>query len=233
MLLAGHIPDEDARAPIVERVTSRFPDLLIVDEMTLASGAPRNMMAAVSVALRQLDRLVTGVVSLSGTEVVAEGEVWTEQARDQIVVNMTSGLPPSFTGVARVSVAAPDDRVSVDACQELIDGVLSRNTILFESGEARILEASFGLLDQLAYVAGRCPNARIEIAGHTDSVGEEDENQRLSEARARAIVDYLVAAGVAQDRLTAAGYGETRPIASNDTEEGRALNRRIEFNVEG
>lgn len=230
--LAGHIPDEDARAPIVERVTSRFPDLSIVDEMTLASGAPRNMMAAVSVALRQLDRLVTGVVSLSGTEVVAEGEVWTEQARDQIVVNMTSGLPPSFTGVARVSVAAPDDRVSVDACQELIDGVLSRNTILFETGEARILEASFGLLDQLAYVAGRCPNARIEIAGHTDSVGEEDENQRLSEARARAIVDYLVAAGVARDRLTATGYGETRPIASNDTEEGRALNRRIEFNVE-
>jgi outer membrane protein OmpA-like peptidoglycan-associated protein len=71
----------------------------------------------------------------------------------------------------------------------------------------------------------------VEVGGHTDSVGSEAYNQGLSERRADAVRDYLMSKGVKASRLTARGYGESRPVASNDTEEGRAENRRVELVV--
>jgi OOP family OmpA-OmpF porin len=69
------------------------------------------------------------------------------------------------------------------------------------------------------------------VVGHTDTDGEDASNQTLSEKRAQAVADYLVKAGLPADRFTATGYGSTQPVASNDTDEGRAQNRRIEFVV--
>ena len=77
----------------------------------------------------------------------------------------------------------------------------------------------------------RCPAAAIEISGHTDGDGEDAFNQALSEKRAQAVADYLVKAGLPADRFTAVGYGSTQPIASNETDDGKAHNRRIEFVV--
>ena len=77
------------------------------------------------------------------------------------------------------------------------------------------------------------PDLRAVVEGHTDSIGGPITNQLISEERARAVVDYLVEVGVDPDRLSTIGYGEERPIASNNTSSGRAQNRRIEFNVEG
>jgi outer membrane protein OmpA-like peptidoglycan-associated protein len=72
---------------------------------------------------------------------------------------------------------------------------------------------------------------KVAVDGHTDSTGSTTANQTLSEARAKAVVDYLVAHGVAQSRITSTGFGGAKPVASNATEEGRAKNRRIEFRV--
>jgi len=77
------------------------------------------------------------------------------------------------------------------------------------------------------------PNGKVEVAGHTDSVGDEQFNQQLSEQRAEAVKDYLVRQGVAADRFTVVGYGEAAPRGSNDTVEGRRLNRRVEIRVIG
>jgi OOP family OmpA-OmpF porin len=88
------------------------------------------------------------------------------------------------------------------------------------------------LLDHLIEIALRCPTTNIEVAGHTDADGEDGFNQALSEKRAQAVVtDYLVKAGLPASRFTAVGYGSTQPIASNETDEGKAQNRRIEFVV--
>jgi len=75
------------------------------------------------------------------------------------------------------------------------------------------------------------PNIRVEVAGHTDSVGSEAYNQKLSERRAQAVVDYLVARGVDPKRLKAVGYGKDKPMASNATDAGRAENRRVELQI--
>ena len=92
-------------------------------------------------------------------------------------------------------------------------------------GYANGLERILGMLRETAR------HAHVEISGHTDSVGSDDTNIQLSQRRAEAVADYLVKAGISPEHLNAVGYGKTRPIASNDTEEGRAQNRRIEFDV--
>ena len=75
------------------------------------------------------------------------------------------------------------------------------------------------------------PDAIVEISGHTDSQGDDDYNKKLSERRANAVVEYLVKRGIASDRLKATGFGETKSVSTNDTEEGRANNRRVEMTV--
>jgi OOP family OmpA-OmpF porin len=109
--------------------------------------------------------------------------------------------------------------------------LLAKEKIRFESGRATIDPDSAGLLDRLVETALRCPNANIEIAGHTDGDGEGAFNQSLSEKRAQAVTDYLVKAGLPANRFTAMGYGSTQPVAGNDTDEGKAQNRRIDFLV--
>jgi OOP family OmpA-OmpF porin len=108
---------------------------------------------------------------------------------------------------------------------------LAKGKIRFEPKRADIDPDSAGILDHLIETALRCPTSNIEVAGHTDSDGEDAFNQALSEKRAQAVIDYLVKAGLPADRFTAVGYGSTQPVAGNDTDDGKAQNRRIEFLV--
>ena len=103
--------------------------------------------------------------------------------------------------------------------------------VLFEFGQADIKAAFYPLLDEGAEILKRNPTMKIEIQGHTDNVGSEAFNQRLSENRANAVKEYLISKGISADRLKAVGYGESNPIAPNDTEEGRAMNRRVGMKV--
>jgi len=105
------------------------------------------------------------------------------------------------------------------------DTVTLKN-IFFETAKATLLETSLAELDRLAEALQRHPSLRLEVGGHTDAVGSDADNQILSEQRAKAVYDYLILRGVSSKRLTYRGYGESRPIATNDTPEGRAQNRR-------
>ena len=105
------------------------------------------------------------------------------------------------------------------------DTVTLRN-IFFETAKATLLETSLAELDRLAEALQRHPRLRLEVGGHTDAVGSDEDNLVLSERRAKAVYDYLILRGVAADRLTYRGYGESRPVADNDTPEGRSKNRR-------
>jgi len=103
--------------------------------------------------------------------------------------------------------------------------------IYFGSGSARIKPRSFKVLDEAADLLAEYGNLRIEISGHTDNQGRDDRNLTLSQARADAVRQYLIDKGISGDRLVAVGYGETKPVASNNTGRGRAKNRRIEFKM--
>jgi outer membrane protein OmpA-like peptidoglycan-associated protein len=103
--------------------------------------------------------------------------------------------------------------------------------VFFESGKANIKADFYLLLDEGAEILKKNPTMKVEIQGHTDNVGSEAFNQRLSENRANAVKEYFVSKGISADRLKPVGYGPSSPIAPNDTKEGRAKNRRVELNV--
>ncbi|MEG1951083.1 MAG: OmpA family protein [Bacteroidales bacterium] len=108
--------------------------------------------------------------------------------------------------------------------------VVLRN-LFFEVDKATLLPASYTELERLYKLMEEVPTIKIEISGHTDNTGSVTHNQKLSENRARAVVDYLVARGMSVDRLLYKGYGLDQPCAPNTTVEGRALNRRTEFKI--
>jgi hypothetical protein len=104
--------------------------------------------------------------------------------------------------------------------------------IQFAVNKATILEASFSLLDEIAGVIKNAPHIKkIAIEGHASAEGNKAVNLKLSDDRAKSVMKYLVDKGIEKERLTAKGYGSSKPIAENDTEEGREKNRRVEFNI--
>ena len=120
----------------------------------------------------------------------------------------------------------PPTRVSVSRQQIKIT-----ETVQFEVGKATLLAASYPLLDDVAKVMRDAPEMRVRVEGHTDSDGSESGNLDLSQKRAESVRDYFVRQGIAADRLTAVGFGETRPIDTNRTASGKAANRRVEFHI--
>ena len=105
--------------------------------------------------------------------------------------------------------------------------------IFFETAKFDLKPESQIELNKLIELLNKNPKMKIEISGHTDNVGGKDNNQTLSENRAKAVYNYLSANKISADRLTYKGYGDTKPIDSNDNEQGRANNRRTEFKVIG
>ncbi len=120
--------------------------------------------------------------------------------------------------------------VTAEGCRAVFAQVSSftLRQVTFESARATIRPSSFPELDSLAAGLAGDPTLRVEIAGHTDDTGLPDTNERLSLARAEAVRQYLIGKGIAGERLVARGYGQTRPVATNATPEGRAANRRVE-----
>jgi len=116
-------------------------------------------------------------------------------------------------------------------CQSALSATAALEKIQFRTGSATIRLASSRVLDKLAALIQRCPKSAIEVGGHTDNVGDDEANQELSQRRADQVVRYLEREGVARGRLAGVGYGAKKPIASNDDDDGRAENRRIEFIV--
>jgi outer membrane protein OmpA-like peptidoglycan-associated protein len=113
--------------------------------------------------------------------------------------------------------------------QQILDN--ARDGVSFDSSSANLTTSSQSLLNNVAALMGKYPSAILEIRGHTDASGGADANMQLSMDRARSTAAFLVSAGIPVERLRAFGYGESQPVASNDSVAGRQLNRRVEFDL--
>jgi outer membrane protein OmpA-like peptidoglycan-associated protein len=111
------------------------------------------------------------------------------------------------------------------------DRIVIKQQVHFQTAKWAILPDSYALLDQVVQVLRDYPKMRVSVEGHTDSVGGELANMKLSQARAESVRSYLVGKGIQADRLEAVGFGTTKPIASNKTDKGRSQNRRTEFRI--
>lgn len=124
----------------------------------------------------------------------------------------------------------PDDRLKNARVVVTKEAIKIKEVIFFDTGKATIQTRSYDLLDEIARVVNEHPELKkIRIEGHTDSVGNDLSNLKLSQARAESVAAYLKSKGVDGSRLDAAGFGEMRPISTNDTDDGRSQNRRVEF----
>lgn len=115
---------------------------------------------------------------------------------------------------------------------ERVEGktICAVDAISFDFGKSSIKRESYPYLNQLASTLIRT-NAKIEVKGHTDNVGSEEFNMNLSKERAKSVMNYLISKGVSKNKLSYSYYGMSRPLTTNDTEEGRTMNRRVEFEI--
>ena len=153
------------------------------------------------------------------------GWIWTPAVVALTVIAGGCGSSMQHVSFAPMTVAA-----AAPAAPKLPKKIAIKDRIEFEVASAKLLPESLHVLDQVVEVLQKNPAIkRVEIQGHTDSRGDAAVNSQLSQARAEAVRLYLIQQGVAPDRLTSIGYGEERPLESNNTASGRQKNRRVEL----
>ncbi len=232
LTLTGNYPDDDSHEKILGVIKSKFFGITLVDQTKIVEGAPKNFAQAAMSAVSQLSRLASGSATISNSHISLTGEALYDAASRQINSNIVTALPSGFVGESAVTTRAAAAIIQDPAkCQIVISDLLKLGKIRFETGKASIHPDSFGFLDAVVAEVGRCPTTNFEVGGYTDNVGAPGANLELSRLRAQTTADYLAKAGIPAERLTAVGHGETNPIASNDTDDGKAQNRRIEFLV--
>jgi OmpA-OmpF porin, OOP family len=259
IVIDGEAPDASSRAEIAKLAETTFSGARVDDRMTVVSKRSETWPKVTTALLKILAGLESGVASVFGDDVSVRGVAASEADAAAVRSQVAGGLPSGFRGRTQITVsdesqqraaAEAEARRKADAlaaaeaeaarakkkqsaqnCQDQLMATAAESGITFGRASADLTRASTPTLNKLAKIANSCLDTRIEISGHTDSEGIPERNNPLSERRAKAVLDFLTKAGVDASRLTAAGFGAEKPIAPNDTAEGRAKNRRIEFAV--
>ena len=225
VVVSGTVPDEATRQSVLAKSREVFGNERVVDQLGVGKlVAPANwstyLQAIVTPDLKQVSH---GQISISGNVIEIKGEVGNEAVRQQIVSDMSTRLNKTWTVRNSLRVVA--------AGQEQVDLALASRTIEFEPGNSSLTPSGRQTLELLAPLLLRLSGRSFEVTGHTDGIGSRPQNIALSAARADAVKLYLVGKGIAAERVNTAGAGPDRPLAGNDTADGRARNRRIELRV--
>lgn len=198
IILAGTVPTEEMAENFRAAAAAAYPADQITDELTVLDGA------------------TAFTVTSSGS--LSDPTLYTTLTEALAAAAAANGVEGSYTGAVELDA-------EVDAS---LNELVALEPILFQTGTAVIDAASQPTIDQAIEILKLFPQASVEIGGHTDSTGDPALNQDLSQRRAQAVLDALVAGGV-ETELTAVGYGPDQPLGDNATEEGRQQNRRIGF----
>ncbi len=236
--LSGFAETENEKLAILREAREAFVGRAVEGSLELYPHAPEGWLTSVGTALHQLARLNEGKLTIEETDIRLEGGVkkarMASAVRDELeALSKDDYLLDFDVMVLESAMIQKEDGVAGVDCQQEFQKLLLNDQILFSSGRTSIRTRSFGLLEKLLEVSYQCQDSHIVVAGFTDSRGGRAINKQLSLERAAAVVKWLVDKGLSRERLTAIGYGEQNPVATNATPVGRALNRRIEFTVRG
>ena len=233
--LRGRLADETMRQLADSYAKARFGSDKVYTAARLVDGLPTDWTVRVLAGIEALSMLENGAVTVLPDNVRVQGLAFTEDASASVAQLLSSKLGEAETFEIEIAYEAPPktepDAPSPEACEKGLADILARGKITFEPGSATIAAASLDSMNAIADLLRLCGELRLEIQGHTDSQGREEMNQQLSQARADSVLAELRARRILTGNFTAVGYGESRPIADNGTEEGREANRRIEFRL--
>lgn len=217
---AGAVPAEPMRRHLAV-VAGGEPS----EALTISADLPADFITNVDAGSRALTLLADGEFGLDGDKWVFSGRAETEEAK-QAALSALAVVPTLDQWETSVTLLP-----ALDVCRDKVSAFAARNAIIFQSGSGRIAEESVPAIDELAGYLALCPEATVNVEGHTDADGEDEANLALSVSRAEAVVDALILRGIGPERLYAVGYGESLPIASNETRAGKQANRRIAFTL--
>lgn len=235
--LRGRVLDAQERTIVESVARARFGVDNVYSAMRIDPDLPRGWSVRQLAAIEALDQLANGSVVVQPAVVDVRGATGDKTASAEIsrVLSQKLGEAEDFRVNVRYEETL-DPTAALPTPQECaadINAALAEQKITFAPGSAEIELASGRTVDRIAEILKTCPDVAMEIGGYTDSQGREEMNQALSQRRADAVLSALLARRVLTTNLTAHGYGEESPIASNETEDGREANRRIEFRLVG
>jgi OmpA-OmpF porin, OOP family len=224
VVVAGTVPDEATRQAILARTRELYGADRVVDQLGVGNlVAPPNWAQHVQKILSpDLKQISRGQISVQGNVVEVKGEVQNEAVRQQVVSQM-------LTQINNATYTVRNGLRVTAAGQERLDAALANRVIEFETGSAELTATGQATLDQLVPVLRELQGRRFEIIGHTDGQGVRSTNVALSRARSESVRVYLARKGMPESLFSTSGVGPDRPVAGNETPEGRARNRRIEF----
>lgn len=234
--LRGRINDTAARTVTTSYAEARFGADRVYSATRVVDGLPMYWSVHVLAALEGLSYLERGSVSVTPDALALRGMTHRKDAASEISKFLAAKLGEGVNydlDITYEEPPAPEDQpISAELCQAQLTGVqLDSGKITFEPGSATVAADSGVILDKIVAILKDCGPVRLEIQGHTDSQGREEMNQNLSQARAQSVLNELRARRLLTSSFIAVGYGETSPIASNETEDGREANRRIDFQL--
>ena len=233
--LRGRLPDGAIGDSVQTFATALFGANNTDVATRAVADLPQGWSVRVMAGLRALSELNSGQLTVEPETLRLTGETGDEQMISQLTRMLSEDLGQGADFQLDVRYVEALDPVaslpSEEECVARIQAIQDETKITFDPGSTEINETAGAVLDQIAEVLPDCMHARMEIGGHTDAQGGETMNLNLSQARANSVLNGLLARGVLVSNLTAQGYGESQPIADNETEEGREQNRRIEFRL--
>ncbi|MDJ0758766.1 MAG: OmpA family protein [Woeseiaceae bacterium] len=221
--IRGHLLSDRARDSLLSEAADNGISISDV-EYSRHIVLPDWWSPAADALLRLADTAQSGQFRLTRSElriraVVSEDANWADA-----MAALREALPEGFAVAEELGVVADDDKTAV--CDALFAS-LSDEPLLFRRTFSSVKTEYYGRLSRLASTLRRCPGINVRIVGHSDAFGMTSRNQTVSEQRAEAVADYLLALGVAESQLAWEGRGDREPVASNETWEGRNLNRRV------
>lgn len=227
--LTGLVGNGDVRLALGERLQQRVEGGYVANDVIVGTRAVDAAWEAAAVDVVDAARRVLphGFIGIDGQRVTVRGDVAGDEARRAVMVTLQGAAGDRFRFAEQFSLARP---ATLATLESELRRAAETHVIAFESSSAQLAPEGHDAVAALAAVLLRS-TLPIEIGGHTDASGNAEANARLSLARAQAVRDALVALGIDEARLVPIGHGASRPVADNTTDEGRRLNRRIEFTV--
>lgn len=231
----GALTDDLARRSVLVFAGAKFSGVQVFDATKNNPDLAGSWPVRVMTGLDGLSQLDSGFIEITPTAISLSGRTGDETAKDKISTALLDKLGRDVTldlNITYVQALDPvANRLTPGECVVQVNALIEANKITFEPGSVNLDPQSRSTVEEIATILERCPDARIEIAGHTDSQGREEMNLNLSKSRANAVLNALMLHRVILEDVSAMGYGETQPIADNGTPEGREANRRIEFRL--
>jgi len=243
--LTGTLPDDDTKSRITGQVARVYGSANVVDRVRVESSVAREpwMKAAPSIITSAGRDVQNARIEIEKDTLRISGNVTSEKAKQKVLRSVSGasrGLKVQdglVVGKGSEMAAAPAPAAAAAPAKapagavEALDRKLTGKYSQFNFNTAVMTPQGIKVLDEVAGIINGTPGVPVEISGHTCSMGRPEYNLALGKRRADAAREYLIVKGVRAERLTSATYGETRPIADNETRQGRQINRRTEFHV--